>query len=54
MSSSMPRKVITVVGPSTFSCLMGTPRREQRESIVSKESAHWEVSGAPAKKKSSK
>ena len=53
-SSSTPRKVMVVDGPSSFSGFVGEPNRWQRKFIVCMCRAHSSVSGGPAVKKSSR
>ena len=54
LSSSMPRKVMQVAGPSVFSGSMGTPKRMHVAVITSRLCRHALECGGPTVMKSSK
>ena len=54
VSSTIPRKVMRVVGPSTFSVFIGAPIRLQSDNMWAKLCWHVLELGGPAVRKSSK
>ena len=54
VSSSIPKKVKVVVGPTAFSSLTTTPNSEQSAMVVSFSRVHSSDCGEPASKKSSR